>query len=182
MSETDQTETVLSSRRLYEGKIVNLRVDTVRLPGGREGRREVVEHGEAVAMVPMRDKNTVLLVRQFRLPAESALLEIPAGGMDAGEDPPTAARRELAEEIGQVPDRLLPLFSCYLAPGYSTEIIHGFLALDLKDAPEEGDEDEFVQIVPMRLEDALAAITTGEIKDAKTIAGLTLAARLLPTL
>ncbi len=182
MSETDQTETVLSSRRLYEGKIVNLRVDTVRLPNGREGKREVVEHGEAVAMVPMRDENTVLLVRQFRLPAASALLEIPAGGMDAGENPETAACRELAEEIGQVPDRLLPLFSCYLAPGYSTEIIHGFLALDLKNAPEEADEDEFVQIVPMLLEDALAAIATGEIKDAKTIAGLTLAARLLPTL
>ena len=183
MNETiDQTEVVTGSRRLYEGKIVNLRVDTVRLPSGREGRREVVEHGPAVAMVPMRDKNTVLLVRQFRLPAESALLEIPAGGMDEGEDPQTAARRELAEEIGQVPDRLIPLYSCYLAPGYSTEIIHGFLALDLKDAPEEADEDEFVQIVPMALEDALAAIATGEIKDAKTIAGLTLAARLLPTL
>jgi len=179
---TDQTETVTSSERIYDGRVVNLRVDTVRLPNGRASKREVVEHGEAVALVPMRDRNTVLLVRQFRLPAGRALLEIPAGGVEENESPEACARRELAEEVGLVPDRLVPLFSCYLAPGYSTEVIHGFLALDLREAPEEADEDEFVQLVPMRLDDAIAAIATGEICDAKTIAGLTLAARLLPTL
>lgn len=178
----DQTETVTGSERIYEGRVVNLRVDSVRLPNGRDSKREVVEHGGAVAMVPMRDAETVLLVRQFRLPAGQALLEIPAGGLDENEAPEAAARRELAEEIGQVPERLIPLYSCYLAPGYSTEIIHGYLALDLRDAPEEADEDEFVQVVPMHLDDAFAAIASGEIQDAKTIAGLTLAARLLPTL
>lgn len=178
----DLTETITGTQRLYEGRVVNLRVDTVRLPNGKPGRREVVEHGGAVAIVPMRDRETVLLVRQWRLPAGKALLEIPAGGIEAGEDAAACATRELAEEIGMVPDRLLPLYACYLAPGYSTEKIHGFLALDLRDAPEDADEDEFVETVPMRLEDALAAIATGEIEDAKTIAGLTLAARLLPTL
>lgn len=178
----DLTETVTRSERIYEGRVVNLRVDTVRLPNGKEGRREVVEHGGAVAIVPMRDRETVLLVRQWRSPVGGALLEIPAGGIEPGEAPEDCARRELAEEIGQVPERLVPLYSCFLAPGYSTEKIHGFLALDLHDAPADADEDEFVEIVPMALEDALAAIQTGQIEDAKSIAGLTLAARLLPTL
>nr|CAA9260003.1 ADP-ribose pyrophosphatase [uncultured Armatimonadetes bacterium] len=178
----DLTETVTGTRRVYDGRVVNLRVDSVRLPNGKESKREVVEHGGAVAMVPMRDRETVLLVRQWRLPAGKALLEIPAGGMEEGEAPEVCAARELAEEIGMVPGRLLPLYSCYLAPGYSTERIHGFLALDLRHAPEAADEDEFVEVVPMALEEAIARIATGEIEDAKTIAGLTLAARLLPTL
>jgi ADP-ribose pyrophosphatase len=183
----DQTETVMGSERIYDGRVVSLRVDTVRLPNGKESRREVVEHGGAVCVVPMRDRDTVLLVRQFRLPTGGPLLEIPAGGIDRDHDgqdeaPDVCARRELAEEIGMVPDRLIPLFDCYLAPGYSTERMYGFLALDLRDAPEEADDDEFVQVVAMRLDDALAAIASGEIRDAKTIAGLALAARVLPTL
>jgi ADP-ribose pyrophosphatase len=105
------------------------------------------------------------------------LLEIPAGGIDHGEEATECARRELAEEIGKTPELLIPLYSAYLAPGYTTEKLHGFLALGLRDAPTNPDHDEFVEVVPMTLEDALAAITTGEIEDAKTIAGLTLAAR-----
>ena len=178
----DQTETVLSSERIYEGRVVSLRVDTVRLPNGKESKREVVEHGEAVAIVPVQDGDTVLLVRQWRLPAGKALLEIPAGGLEEGEDAQTCARRELAEEIGLVPERLIPLYGAYVAPGYTSEKIYGFLALDLREAPEEADEDENIEIVSMRLDEALAAIATGEIEDAKTIAGLTLAARLLPTI
>lgn len=178
----DLTETVTGSERVYEGRILNLRVDAVKLANGKTSRREVVEHKGAVAIVPMRDKNTVVLVRQWRLPAGGALLEIPAGGLEQGEEPDETARRELAEEIGQTPGRLLPLFTCFLAPGYSTEKMYGFLALDLRDAPLDPDEDENLEIVPLLLTDALAAITTGEIVDAKTIAGLTLAARLLPTL
>lgn len=178
----DLTETVTETTRIYEGRVVKLRVDTVRLPNGRMSKREVVEHGGAIAVVPLRDAETVLLVRQWRLPAGKALLEIPAGGLEEGEEPEACARRELAEEIGMVPARLIPLFTGYLAPGYSTEKMYAFLALDLRDAPEEADEDEFVEIVPMTLVDALAAIASGEIEDAKTIAGIALAARLLPTL
>ena len=178
----DLTETITSTERIYDGRVVSLRVDTVRLPNAKEGRREVVEHGGAVAVVPLRDRETVLLVRQWRLPAGKALLEIPAGGLEPDESPEACAGRELTEEIGLVPGRLVPLYTCYLAPGYSTEKMYGFLALDLREAPGEADEDEFVEVVPMRLDDALAAIGTGEIEDAKTIAGLTLAARLLPNL
>ncbi|MES2463519.1 MAG: NUDIX hydrolase [Armatimonadota bacterium] len=175
----DQTETVISSERIYEGRIVKLRVDTVTLPNGKQSKREVVEHGGAVAVVAMKDDETVLMVRQFRLPAGKALLEIPAGGIDEGEDPEEAARRELAEEIGMVPDTLTPLYQAYAAPGYTTEILYGFLAQGLRDAPQDPDEDEFVEIVTMRLEDAIAAIATGEIQDMKTVAGLTMAAHIL---
>lgn len=175
-------ETVTGSRRIYEGKIVNLRVDDVTLPNGKPGKREVVEHGGAVAIVPMKDKNTVLMVRQFRLAAGKALLEIPAGGINAGETPEECARRELAEEIGMVPGRLIPLFAAFPAPGYTTEKIWGFLALDLTELRLDADEDEFVEVVPMLLDDALAAIASGEIEDGKTVSGLALAARLLPGL
>lgn len=178
----DLNETVTASERKYEGRIVNLRVDTVSLPNGMSGKREIVEHSGAVAVVPMRDRETVLLVRQFRLPAGKPLLEIPAGGINAGEDPETCARRELTEEIGMTPARLIPLYAAFVAPGYTTEKIWGFLALDLSELKADADEDEFVEIVPMPLEAAIAAIASGEIEDMKTIAGLTMAARLLPTL
>jgi ADP-ribose pyrophosphatase len=156
---------------------VKLRLDTVRLPNGKTARREVVEHGEAVAIVPMRDENTVLLIRQFRLPAGKVLLEIPAGSMNPGEDPAESARRELSEEIGMAPGRMVPIYSAYLAPGYTSEKIHGFLALDLTPKAGTADDDEFVELAPMALEAAIDAIATGEIEDAKTIAGLLLAAR-----
>jgi ADP-ribose pyrophosphatase len=175
----DQMETVTESQRIYEGRVVKLRVDTVTLPNGKMSKREVVEHSGAVAMVAMPDDKTVLLVRQFRLPAGEPLLEVPAGGIEVGEDPETCARRELAEEIGKTPERLIPLYAAYVAPGYTTEKIHGFLALGLRDAPGHTDEDEFVETVPMLLADAITAISTGEIQDMKTIAGLTLADRYL---
>lgn len=176
----DLTETVLDTCRIYEGHVINVRVDTIRLPDGRTSTREVVEHKGAVAVVPLKDKDTVLLVRQWRVPAGKALLEIPAGGLNPGETPEACARRELAEEIGLVPERLIPLYAAYVAPGYSEERIYGFLGLDLRESVAEADEDENLEIVSLSLEEALAAIETGEIEDAKTIAGLTLAARLLP--
>lgn len=172
-------ETVTDSQRLYEGRVVNLRVDTVTLPNGRSGKREVVEHSGAIAAVPIDAQGRVLLVRQFRLPAGGVLLEVPAGGMEPGEDPAECARRELSEEIGQVPERLTPLYSAWVAPGYCTEMIHGFLAQDLRPLPADADHDEFVEVVPMALDDAMAAIGDGRIRDMKTIACLTMAARLL---
>jgi len=177
------TETTLSNERLYEGKVVNLRVDTVQFQNGHTGKREVVEHGGAVAIVPMlADGETVILVRQWRTPVGKPLLEIPAGGINPGEEPEVSAKRELTEEIKLTAGRLMPLYAAYVAPGYCTEKIYCFLALDLSEEGADADEDEFVERVDMKLEDAIAAIATGEIEDAKTIAGLTLAARLLPSL
>lgn len=177
---TTHHETVESSERIFEGKIVNLRVDTVRFQNGTSGKREVVEHSGAVAIVPvLADNKTVVLVRQWRTPVGGPLLEIPAGGLEEGEDPEGCAKRELTEEIGQTAGKLVPLYTAFVAPGYCTEKIYGFLALDLSDETADADEDEFVERVEMSLEDAIAAIATGEIQDAKTIAGLTLAARYL---
>src|SRR5215471_5636254 len=110
----DLTETPIESQRIYEGRVVKLRVDTVRLPNGETSKREVVEHGGAVAIVPMLDDDTVVLVRQFRLPAGKVLLEIPAGGVEEGEDEQESASRELMEEIGRRPGQLIPLYSAYL--------------------------------------------------------------------
>ncbi len=175
----DLTEKTIESSRIFEGRIVNLRVDTVELPNGRVTKREVVEHRGAVAIVPMMDHEKVVLVRQYRQPVGGTLLEIPAGTLDKGEDPFNCARRELMEEIGYFPNKLTEMFHSYLSPGYSTEMLHTFLAEDLQPAQENRDADEFIEIVTVNLRDAIELIRNGEIIDAKTICGLLLASRVI---
>lgn len=174
----DLTEKTLESRRVYEGRVVNLRIDTVQLPNGRTSTREIIEHNGAVAIVPMLDQDRLVLVRQFRQAAGRVLLEIPAGGLEVSEDPIHCARRELMEEIGYYPQKLTEMFYSYLAPGYSSEKLHTFLAEDLVLREADGDSDEFVEIVTVRLGDAIDMIRSGEIADAKSICGILLAARL----
>ena len=106
---------------------MNLRVDTVELPGGRKATREVVEHGDVVAIVPLLEGDDVLLVRQYRLPAEKVLLEVPAGGVDRGESVEAAAQRELGEECGRRAGRLERLGGFYVSPGFCNEFVHVFL-------------------------------------------------------
>lgn len=171
---TDLTERTMESRRIYEGKVVSLRVDTVILPDGSISIREIVEHRDAIAVVPMPSPNSVILVRQFRKPANEHLLEIPAGTLMEGETPIECAQRELAEEIGYTAGKLEGLFSIYLAPGYSTERLHVFLAADLRPEKRCTEEREFVEPVEMTLDEAIAQIEAGNIKDAKTICGLLL--------
>lgn len=175
----DLTETVTGSETIYSGRVVGLRIDSVTLPDGRSGKREIVEHGSAVVVLPLRDDGSVLLVRQFRLPTGGPLLEAPAGGIEDGESAEDAARRELSEEIGMVPARLTPLYEAYVAPGYCTEKLYGFLAEGLTDERADADEDELVEVVPVPLETAVAMAVAGELHDMKTIACLTLADRLL---
>lgn len=174
----DLTEKTLESKRIFEGKLVNLRVDTVELPDGKTSTREVVEHRGAVCIVPMLDHEKVVLVRQFRQPVGGILLEIPAGTLDKCEDPAECARRELQEEIGYFPKKLTKMFHSYLAPGYSTEMLHTFLAEDLEKAEENRDDDEFLEIVTINLKDAVEMIRSGEIMDAKSICGILLASRM----
>ncbi len=178
-AEDKNKETVTSSKRLFDGRILNLRLDTVLLPNGKTSQREIVEHRGAVAMVPMLDDKTVILVRQYRGAAGGSLLEIPAGTRDQDEDVEVCARRELGEEINYAAERMIKLFQSFMAPGYSTEVIHTFLALDLTPAGGHLDEDEFLEIVPMPLTEALNMIKTGEIVDAKSISGLLYADRVL---
>jgi ADP-ribose pyrophosphatase len=153
--------------------VVNLRVDTVELAAGRQTTREVVEHGEVVAVVPLLEEGDVLLVRQYRLPAGQTLLEVPAGGLDEGEKPAEAAQRELGEECGQQAGRLERLGGFYLSPGFCSEFVHVFLATELRPVRARPEPDEEIAVVRLRLAEALRLIRQGEIRDGKSIIGLT---------
>lgn len=172
MSNSPEEERVTSAKRIYDGKVVNLRVDTVVLPGGKMAQREVVEHRGAVAIIPLKDDQTVIMVRQWRTPARASLLEIPAGSLDVGEDAGAAAMRELGEEINFQAGRMTRLFETYMAPGYSTEIIYYYLAEDLTPFQGEPDEDEDIEVVEVPLSEVMDRIRSGEIHDAKSVSGL----------
>jgi ADP-ribose pyrophosphatase len=170
-------EQVVESRRAYEGRVVSLRVDRVKLPDGRSAVREVVEHALVVAIVALDGRGDVLLVRQYRLPAQQSLLEIPAGCVDSGESPEEAAQRELQEEIGQRASRLERLCSFFVSPGYCDEYMHLYLATGLEPSALAADADESIEVVRLPLDEALRLIERGKICDAKTIVGLWAAAR-----
>jgi len=171
--QAETRETRIASRIIYEGKIVNLRVDQVRLPNGREASREVVEHAPAVAVVALDRDQNVLLVRQYRYPVQKEVLEIPAGLVEAGEEPLAAAQRELAEETGRRARHWQLLFSIYSSPGFTDEQLHLFLAQDLEPAGGQHlDEDEFIKVAKVPLAQIPEMIRRGEICDAKSVAGL----------
>ncbi|HEY3333111.1 MAG TPA: NUDIX hydrolase [Capsulimonadaceae bacterium] len=174
----DLTETVIASQHIYKGRVIDVRVDTVRLPDGNEASRDIVAHNGAIAAVPMLDDGRIVLVRQYRLPALGTLLEIPAGSLNAGEDIDGCVYRELTEEIKYIPGRIRRLFSMFVAPGYSSEQIHVYLAQDLTPESAKGDDDEFLQIETATIDEALAKIDAGEIRDAKSIAGILYVARM----
>jgi ADP-ribose pyrophosphatase len=165
-------ETIIGSERPYDGKVVSLRVDTVRFDDGREAKREVVEHGGAVAIVAVDNDGRLLLVRQFRTPVGDDLLEVPAGGIDAGEEPEAAAQRELQEETGYRATRIRRLAGFWVAPGYCTEFIHVFVAEGLAESRLEADDDEAITVERLTLDESIAMISRGEIRDAKSIVGI----------
>ncbi len=170
-------EQVIAQQRVYEGKVVNLRIDTVRMPGGHTALREVVEHNPAVVMLPVAADGRILLVRQWRVPVAGVLLELPAGSTDDAEDPEAAMQRELQEEVGHRATTITRLAGFWVAPGYCTEYIHVYLAEGLQESRLPGDEDENIEVAAMALDDALAAIDDGRIQDAKSQVGLLLYAR-----
>lgn len=165
-------ETTISSKVIYCGRAVNLKVDTVRMPGGRETTREIVEHAECIAVVPVDDKDNVLLVKQYRKPIEKELLEIPAGGIDAGEKPEEAARREMQEETGFLPRKLVKLGGFYSAPGFCTEYLHLFLATDFTPSQLHAEDTESIKLELMPVQEIPTLLTSSKIEDAKSIAGL----------
>lgn len=162
----------LSSRYVYTGHNIRLRVDEVMLPSGRESMREVIEHKGAVVIVAVDDEKNVLLVRQFRHAANIELLELPAGGIDPGETPEQAARREMQEETGYIPAKLERLGGFYSAPGYASEYLYLFLATDLAPARLIAEDTEEIKVVRMPIAEAAELIHKGDIRDAKSIAGL----------
>ncbi len=165
-------EKTLSSQIIYEGRAVKLRIDTVRTASGRQTTREIVEHADCVAIVAMDAEDNVLLVKQFRKPVEKELLEIPAGGIDAGEDAVTAVIREMREETGFLPKRVEPLGGFYSSPGYGTEYLYLYLATDLIPSQLHAEDTEDIKVIRVPLKQIPDLITSGRICDAKSIAGL----------
>ena len=165
-------EKTLSSQPIYEGRAVKLRVDVVQMPGGRETTREIVEHADCVAIIAIGADNNILLVSQYRKPVEKELLEIPAGGIDPGEDAEDCVCRELREETGYLPQKVERLGGFYSTPGYCTEYLYLYLATDLTLSPLRAEDTESIQLVRVPVGDIPGLIASGTICDAKSIAGL----------
>jgi ADP-ribose pyrophosphatase len=179
VSDSPMNEPTVESRIVFQGRILNLRVDTVRLPSGRTAVREIAEHSDSICVVPLDENGNVLMVRQYRKPAETVLLEVPAGGVEGGEISEETVQRELQEEVGYRAGQLQHLSSFWLAPGWCTEYMHAYLATDLTPATLDADDDENILVERVPLEQALDLIASGEIEDVKSIAALLLAVRLL---
>lgn len=171
-------EIVTHEERVYDGRVVHLVVLDVTLPNGGTAKRELVRHPGAVAVVPLIG-DEVLMVRQFRMAANRVVLEIPAGTLNPGEDPLLCAERELQEETGFKPGVLESLGGIFVAPGYTTEYIHLFLATSLSESRLAMDEDEFIEPARMPLRELVAMIERGEIEDGKTAVALLKVARRL---
>ena len=167
----------LDSRRVYTGRVVRLDVDTVRFPDGSTGQLELIRQPGAAAIVPCASDPpgadpTILLIRQFRYATGGQLWEIPAGTLDPGEDPEACARRELMEETGVTAARLERLTSIWTTPGFTTEVIHLYLATGLTTGEPSRERDEFIDVEPQPLSRVLELIRGGEIRDAKTVAAI----------
>jgi amino-acid N-acetyltransferase len=165
-------ERTLATRRIYQGRAISVHVDTVKKPNGRITTREIVEHGNCVAIVAVDDKDNVLLVRQFRQAVGKELLEIPAGSIEPGEYPEEAVRRELQEETGYFPHKVEKLGCFYSTPGYCNEYLHVYLATKLSPKSLHAEDTAGIELVRVPLEHIPDIIASGEICDAKSIAGL----------
>ncbi len=166
------TETPISQNIIYRGKIITVRVDDARLPNGATSKREVVEHPGGVCIAALTDQDELLFVRQFRYPYGEVIPELPAGKLNAGEDPLPAGKRELKEETGATAAHYESLGQLYPSPGYCGEIIHLYLATGLSFGDMCPDEDEFLEVERIPLKTAVDMVMSGEIKDAKTQAAV----------
>jgi len=168
-------EKTISSEPIFSGKIITLQVDEVELPNGRTSKREIVKHPGAVAILPITNDNNIVMVEQFRKPLERTIVEIPAGKLEKGEEPRETAIRELEEETGYECDSLEWLISFYTSPGFADEIVHLYIARGLKKKKDAAtlDEDEFVNLLEVSLEEAIQLIKEQKIYDAKTVYAVT---------
>ena len=167
----------IASRKVYDGRIISVDVDTVRFPDGSVGELEMVRHPGASAVVPVlkggRDPQ-VLLIKQYRYAADGFVYEIPAGRLDPGESPERCAARELQEETGYAAKRLRRLTTIYTTPGFTDERIHLFVAEGLSEGQSERERDEFLELSPVVLSEAVGMIRSGQIVDGKTVIALLL--------
>ena len=170
-----QTANTLSTRRVYDGKILSLRVDTIQIGDRESAEREIVEHPGSIVVVPVSGRGDVLLVEQWRHPAKQVLLEAPAGTLDPGEDPADTAQRELREETGHRAANIHKIGEFWIAPGWCDEYMYAYLATGLTHDPLPQDVDEDLHVVETPLEDVPGLLKSGRISDAKSIAALLLA-------
>lgn len=167
-------EETLASRVIFEGQIIKLRVDDIRLPDGHETTREIIEHGNCVAVVAIDVDDNVLLVKQYRRPVEKDLLEIPAGGIDPGEEPEATVRREMQEETGYLPKKVERLGGLYASPGFCTEYMYIYLACDLVPSKLHAEDTDSIELIRVPLSQIPKLISTGDLCDSKSVAGLLL--------
>ncbi|MGG4494469.1 NUDIX domain-containing protein [Brevibacillus reuszeri] len=165
-------EKTIASQPIYDGRIIKVKVDEVLLPNGNTAKREIVNHQGAVAVLPLTDDGKMVVVRQFRKPLECTIVEIPAGKLEIGEEPLACAKRELEEETGYVAENYTLLSSFYTSPGFADELLHVFVATGLTKGESRPDEDEFVDVLELTLDEAHDLHRTGEIRDAKTVVAL----------
>jgi ADP-ribose pyrophosphatase len=165
-------EKTLSRETIFAGRAVKLRVDTVQTADGRKSTREIVEHADCIAVIAVDNDDNVLLVKQFRKAVEKELLEIPAGGIDAGEDAEAAVIREMQEETGFRPQSLERLTGFYSSPGFCTEYLHLFLATDLVRSQLHAEDTAGIEVVQVPIAQITDLLASGKIEDAKSIAGL----------
>ncbi len=165
-------EKTLSKKTIFRGRVFDLVRQVVRLPDNRKSTRDLIIHPGAVAMIPVDARGNILMVRQFRKAAGKEMLEIPAGTLDRGESLRTCAQRELQEEIGHRAKNIRKLISYYPAAGYTTEIIHIFVAKGLIPSRLRPDHDEFLEVVPMKPAEILRLIRRQTINDSKTLVGM----------
>lgn len=174
--------TYLGREKQYEGRAFNVAKIQLQLPDGRERRYDLVEHGDSVTILPVDSAGQLYFVTQYRVGSGDMLLELPAGVLEAYEDPLTCARREIREEIGMAAREMKALGGFYLAPGYTDEYMTVFLASGLYDSPLKADDDEFLNISTLSIKESYRMAQAGEIEDGKTLAALLLAQPLINSL
>ena len=172
-------EKTMRSDKVYEGKILNLKVDTVEMPDKKYSKREIVEHPGGVAIVAINSEDSMVLVRQYRKPVEDFLIEIPAGKLELNEEPRETAIRELREETGLESDKLTYVTEFYTSPGYTDEKIHLFLAENLRKVDYTPEPGEFLEIIELPIKELTNMVKRGEIVDSKTIIGIFIAKKLI---
>ena len=164
---------VLKSNILFHGKVFDLQVDEIEYDSGNKGIREVAVHNGGAVVVPVKDDGKIILVKQFRYPFQDFLLELPAGKLEKNEDPKKCATRELTEETGYSSDTIIKLGKIYTTPGFCTEVLHIYLAENLKSGNHNREEGEYgMEVYEFTLEEINEKIRSGEIVDAKTISGI----------
>ncbi|WP_062046495.1 NUDIX hydrolase [Bacillus sp. JCM 19034] len=162
-------EKTIKTTEIFKGKIIDLQIEEVELPDGRLSTREVVKHPGAVAVVPIKEDGKLVLVRQYRKALQKTIIEIPAGKLEANENPKFAAMRELEEETGYKTDSLTFIGSFYTSPGFADELIHLYLTSHLEVGQSHTDDDEFIDVLEVTLDEAEKLIEEQQIHDAKTM-------------